>query len=910
MKSRIIIFICLFFVGLVIQSAFCGPLEDYVNMPDSSYTYTITAQEGSITHTYYVVDLTSQTWRSSTEVDRTLWKHWLTIIVPTSITKTKGLLVISGGNNGSPATNLRSYAQYIALLTGAPVALLEQVPNQPLRFAGENFYRTEDRIIAYTFDKYLQTYDAGSPDPYWPVLLPMVKSAVRAMDTIQEIVLNNHGKTINGFVVAGASKRGWTTWLTSAVDSRVIAAVPIVIDVLRMDVQMDHQYKCYGGFSEALQPYNEMHIFERMSTPAGTALRAIVDPISYLDRYTMPKFIINSSGDEFFLPDSSRFYYHLLPGEKRLRYVPNTGHSLGGTLDLQTVYPLITYFNSVAGVGSRPSYSWQFLPDGNIEVQVATTPTSVTLWQAENPNARDFRYYDGTGPQWTSTTLTETSPGSKTYITQITPPASGWKAYFVELNFSNGSYIFTTDVGVMPYMRPYDDLDEDGFMDPDDIDDDCDWILDEDDTYPWDSDNDGIPNYLDEVDNRDPSEIPEDCLNIPMDVVVPSVVGMDFVEANTAIIEAGLTVGTITYSCDDTVPEGAVISQSPEAGTIVREGTAVNLVLSEGPCTQEGEGISEGITEGTIEGEGIPEGEGTTEGVLEGLPEGTTEGTTEGSSEGISEGIPEGVIEGEGISEGITEGIIEGEGIPEGEGTTEGVLEGLPEGTTEGTTEGSSEGISEGIPEGVIEGEGISEGITEGTIEGEGIPEGEGTTEGSSEGISEGIPEGVIEGEGISEGITEGTIEGEGITEGEGTTEGVLEGLPEGTTEGSSEGTTEGTSEGVFEGATEGEPIPPYHSADTNKDHSINLSELLRVIQFFNSYGYHCADQPNFSEDGYIPGIGSNHTCRPHASDINRDWIINLSELLRLIQFFNSGGYYPCPDQNTEDGYCPGTSLL
>jgi len=835
---------------------FCGPLEDYVNMDDPSYTYTITTQESSFTHTYYVVDLTSQTWRSPSEVNRTLWKHWLTIIVPTSITKTKGLLVISGGNNGSSATNLRDYAQYIALVTNAPVALLEQVPNQPLRFADENFSRTEDQIIAYTFDKYLQTYQAGNPDPYWPVLLPMVKSAVRAMDTIQEIVATNHGKNITGFVVSGASKRGWTTWLTSAVDSRVIAAVPIVIDVLRMDIQMDHHYKCYGTFSEALEPYNEMHIFERMDTPGGVALRAIVDPISYLDRYTMPKFIINSSGDEFFLPDSSRFYYHLLPGEKRLRYVPNTGHSLGGELDLQTVYPLIVYFNSVAGAGTRPDYSWEFLPDGNIKVQTATTPTSVTLWEAVNPNARDFRYYDGSGPQWTSSTLTETTPGSKTYITQITPPESGWKAYFVEINFSNGSYIFTTDVGVMPYMRPYDDLDEDGFMDPDDIDDDCDLLVDDIDPYPWDSDNDGIPNYLDEIDDRNSDEIPTDCLYIPEG--------------------EGLIEGS---------PEGE--------GTVEGEGVVEGEGITEGLIEGEGsaEGIIEGFPEGNVEGEGVVEGEGITEGLIEG--EGSAEGIFEGSPEGIvegegvveGEGITEGLIEGEGSTEGIVEGSPEGEGVVEGEGITEGLIEG----------EGSAEGIFEGSPEGegIVEGEGVveGEGITEGVIEGEG----------SAEGIVEGSPEGegIVEGEGVveGEGITEGLIEGEGVVEGEGITEGTVEGSP---VEGSVEGLPEG------EGSEEGEPIPTYHSADINRDFAINLSELLRVIQFFNLYGYYCADKPEYTEDGYLPGIGTNHSCRPHASDTDRDWTISLSELLRLIQFFNSGGYYPCPDQGTEDGYCPG----
>jgi len=151
------------------------------------------------------------------------------------------------------------------------------------------------------------------------------------------------------------------------------------------------------------------------------------------------------------------------------------------------------------------------------------------------------------------------------------------------------------------------------------------------------------------------------------------------------------------------------------------------------------------------------------------------------------------------------------------------------------------------------------------------------------EGVQEGSNEG-IEGEGIQEGITEGIAEGEGIQEG------ITEGIAEG--------------EGIQEGSIEGEIIRTYHSADKNNDGIIDLSELLRVIQFFNSGGYHCADNPEDTEDGYIPGIGDNITCKPHVSDYNpQDWQIDLGELLRLIQIFNIGHYYPCPG-NSEDNFC------
>ncbi len=157
--------------------------------------------------------------------------------------------------------------------------------------------------------------------------------------------------------------------------------------------------------------------------------------------------------------------------------------------------------------------------------------------------------------------------------------------------------------------------------------------------------------------------------------------------------------------------------------------------------------------------------------------------------------------------------------------------------------------------------------------------------EGQEEGLAEGVEEGAVEGQ------EEGAVEGQ--------EEGAVEGAAEGVTEGAEEGVIEGQEEGAGEGAAEGEN--PFHSADPDNNFVIGLSELLRVIQFFNSGGLHCASG---TEDGYAPGPGDT-SCAPHSSDYNgQDWIITISELLRIIQFYNFGGYHPCPQG--EDGFCPG----
>jgi hypothetical protein len=114
--------------------------------------------------------------------------------------------------------------------------------------------------------------------------------------------------------------------------------------------------------------------------------------------------------------------------------------------------------------------------------------------------------------------------------------------------------------------------------------------------------------------------------------------------------------------------------------------------------------------------------------------------------------------------------------------------------------------------------------------------------------------------------------------------------------------------EGEGEGEGEGGAClqGPFHTADQDENNLIGLNELLRIIQFYNSGGFGCQLG---TEDGYAPN-DPDQGCCPHDSDYHPDytasWTINLTELLRLIQFFNSGGYYHCPANSTEDGYCPG----
>jgi PhoPQ-activated pathogenicity-related protein len=276
-------------------------------------------------------------------------------------------------------------------------------------------------------------------------------------------------------MVTGGSKRGWTAWLTAAVDSRVVAVAPVVIDLLNMKRSFAHHWASYGFWAEALKPYQDSHIFDRFDEPRATHLLQIVDPFAYLDRLTIPKYIINAAGDDFFVMDSLQFYIDDLLGETHVRVMPNANHYLDDGKLAEALEGAIPYYYDILNDIPRPQYSWTLPGDGSIRVETIDTPKAVRLWQAHNPDTRDFRLTT-IGPTWTSSPLAEQSPG--VYIASVPTPPHGWTAFFVELTYSHNlpmggddyDYHFTSEIHVLPQQRPFEtDFSRDRITDLDDL---------------------------------------------------------------------------------------------------------------------------------------------------------------------------------------------------------------------------------------------------------------------------------------------------------------------------------------------------------------------------------------------------------------------------------------------------------
>jgi PhoPQ-activated pathogenicity-related protein len=419
-------------------------LDKYAHQMDESFSYEVEETEEYENYFIHKIKMISQQYLSTNEVNRPAWSHWLKVIEPKALKANTSLLVIGAGDTDDSPPISSSQLIELALISGSIVSELSAVPNQPLAFKDESFERTEDGIIAYTWKKFFLT-----GDPKWPARMAMTKSAVAAMDVIQDIFKVTQVKE---FVITGASKRGWATWTTAAVDNRVKAIMPLVIDMLNIKPSFEHHWEVYGFWAPAIQDYVDLKVMDWWGSPEADELFNLVDPFSYKNRYEIPKYIINAAGDEFFIPTSSQFYYDELPGEKHLRYVPNVGHGLNGTYILE---PLFSFYLSIINNQPRPSYKWKFLDDGQIQFESKTVPDDIKIWWADNKNNRDFRI-DQIGKTWQAKTMVPRSDGS--YVSSIKRPKSGWRAYFIEATFSQSSQlpmIVTSEVRVAPDSLPF-----------------------------------------------------------------------------------------------------------------------------------------------------------------------------------------------------------------------------------------------------------------------------------------------------------------------------------------------------------------------------------------------------------------------------------------------------------------------
>ena len=393
-------------------------LERYVNAEDDSFSWEKLRSTKTESGTVHQLKLVSQTWHDI------VWSHTLMVYEPARILHPDHMLLfVTGGTTGRvPRKEEQATGLKLANACGAGVAFLYQVPNQPL--LGD---RVEDDLITETWLRYLKT-----GDDTWPLLFPMVKSAVKAMDALEEFSEQNFDRKAEKFVITGASKRGWTSWLTPVVDSRVVGTAPIVIDVLNFMKQTKNQKATWGKYSEMIVDYTSKGLVKTSleeESERERALRVMMDPYTYRKKLTLPKLLIVGTNDPYWVVDAMNLYWDDLQGPKYVLQVPNAGHGLDGGREY-ALNTLSIFFQHIASGTPLPDLNWTFTegnPSQKLHLESDAPLLKATLWKATSADL-DFR-----DAEWKSVKL-DHQP--KSLAAQSSLPTNGdHVAMFVELTF-------------------------------------------------------------------------------------------------------------------------------------------------------------------------------------------------------------------------------------------------------------------------------------------------------------------------------------------------------------------------------------------------------------------------------------------------------------------------------------------
>ena len=393
--------------------------------------------------------LSSQNWSPEDLVEPAIWRHDVDIYIPDDALKGRALLVVNNGinittvpNGTKPASDLNETMLInIAKQTKTIVVSVSNVPNQFLVYTDDGVARREDSSVAHSWQLFMQ-----SPQTRPFMSVPMMEAVVKTMD-LAEIELKRW--KIDSFIVTGASKRAWAAWLATIADRRIDAIAPFVIDVLNMGKVIEHTYQSYGKhWPLAFGDYEREGVIAHRESASYDKLLQIEDPLRYLQsahahRLDIPKYIVNASGDDFFVPDNTRFYFDTLPGVKALRVAPNASH-FGVIPYIQS--SLITFVNRLQRDTALPMMHLKKTP-GKWHIDFSETPVKLTLWSASNTLARDFRF--ACGVRYGATPLT----ASKNLSVNIATPEQGWQASFVEAQFADG-FVITTPVEILPDTYP------------------------------------------------------------------------------------------------------------------------------------------------------------------------------------------------------------------------------------------------------------------------------------------------------------------------------------------------------------------------------------------------------------------------------------------------------------------------
>lgn len=402
------------------------------------------------------------------------------------------MLIDQGSNTDAipqPQDAFVALTAMVAVGTGSIAVDLQDIPNAPIRYYNDpsNRSRHEDSAIAWSWKTFIDDPSKTTV----PLLVPMAKAGYRAMNATQEFAAQQKIDVPKTFIIAGASKRGWATWLTAAVDAgeRIIGAIPIVMDLLNFQANLHHHYRSLGGWTFAFNDYYEVNITRFIDTDKLTQMAAIIDPYNYFDRYKNMRLLqIQSAGDEFFILDNEAAFWPRLQeitGGTFLRRMPNADHICVGHI-MSLFFTMRSFYMSIYDKQPLPKMTWvkgsnntHGFIRATVDFSTGPKPSGVTGLRARtlNDKRRDFRLTIANPENptkampnpviWFDIPVVVESQTATTIVYSLTiaTPMNGWEGFFIQVDFPGPDSTLlqlTTETQIIPDTYPTDDCHGDG----------------------------------------------------------------------------------------------------------------------------------------------------------------------------------------------------------------------------------------------------------------------------------------------------------------------------------------------------------------------------------------------------------------------------------------------------------------
>lgn len=286
--------ICLAQTGATVNT-----LDDYLKLDTGKPSWTL----GPKSEKFAELRLNSLVWQGDQ------WRHEI-IIAGSDIKSDVVILNLTGDRMEN---TMDDFTTLFSKTTQLPVATVYGIPNQP------SFGLREDELVGRGFMKFITTQDNT-----WPLLLPMTKSTLQAMDAVQEW---SHGR-VKKFILTGTSKRGATSWLAATTgDPRIVGIAPMVSDVM-MDItrQLEAGRTEWGHFSPMMPELQTFDPIPFFKGPRGRQLMNLSDPYFSLSKVKAPALVISASNDQFCVVDATRMYWDAIKSPKVFKTIPNATH--------------------------------------------------------------------------------------------------------------------------------------------------------------------------------------------------------------------------------------------------------------------------------------------------------------------------------------------------------------------------------------------------------------------------------------------------------------------------------------------------------------------------------------------------------------------------------------------------------